>query len=160
GASGDPPADPTTEALGRLLGAPLAGIPGRAAGALRRVELGFDHIAVAVRADAVTELDIGVIADVLLDLLPVVLVVADLLAVRADRQQSPQLAHADDRLLQLHHAIGEHRLQLDQTHADLHAGAQLLVVERLGDVIVGSRLQPGDDLLLPPPGGQQDDVQG
>src|SRR5206468_1455757 len=51
------------------------------------LELGLDVLRAALRADAVGELRLGVPLDVALDLLPVVLVVADLLAVGADRQQ-------------------------------------------------------------------------
>lgn len=41
---------------------------------------------VAVRADAVAELQLRVSADVAFDLLPVILIVADFFAVRADGQ--------------------------------------------------------------------------
>src|SRR2546430_13053357 len=51
------------------------------------LELGLDVLRAALRADAVGELRLGVPLDVALDLLPVVLVVADLLAVGADRQE-------------------------------------------------------------------------
>src|SRR5260370_25128976 len=43
-----------------------------------------------VGTDAVAEADVGVFAEVFLDALPVVAVVADLLAPRADRQQPPE----------------------------------------------------------------------
>src|SRR5437867_901074 len=78
-----------------------SGLRGRLAGALRRIELGLDDAAVAIGADAVAELHVGMVADVLLDLLPVILVVTDLLAVRANRKQPAQLAHARQRLLEL-----------------------------------------------------------
>jgi len=48
---------------------------------LELLELGFDDVRVAVGTDAVAEGDVGVIFDITLDLLPVVLIVADLLAV-------------------------------------------------------------------------------
>src|SRR2546426_1825770 len=125
----------------------------------RLVELRLDHLAVAVGADAVAELHLRVRGDILLHLLPVVLVVADLLAVGANRKESAQLAHPDQGLLQLGDAGGQDGLQLDDADADLHAGSQLFVVERLGDVVVRARLQAGDHVLLPAARGQEDDVQ-
>src|SRR5947209_8349711 len=59
------------------------------------------HFRVALRADAVAELGLGVLADVRLDLLPVVLVVADLLAVGADRQEAAELLDAGERRLEI-----------------------------------------------------------
>src|SRR6184192_2213716 len=48
---------------------------------------------VARRADAVAELRLRMVGDIPLDLLPVLIVAADPLAVAADRQQSVQLLH-------------------------------------------------------------------
>ena len=86
-------------------------------------------------------------ADELLDLQPVVMVVADALAVRADRQQTAQLAHVRERLLQFGDARAEHLLETDDTAADADAGAQLVPVERLGDVVVSAALEPGDNAI-------------
>src|SRR5439155_263902 len=122
--------------------------------------LRLDHLVVAVRTDAVAELHVGVRGHVLLDLLPVVAVVANLLAVRADRQQAAQLPDAGQGLFQLGDAGRQHGLQFDDADADLHAGLELLMVERLGDVVVRAGLQTGDDVLLAAARGQKDDVQG
>jgi hypothetical protein len=62
-------------------------------GDIRRFEyfqLGFDVQVVTVRANTVTELGTGMFGDVVLNRLPVVLIVANVLAVRADRQQPLQ----------------------------------------------------------------------
>src|SRR2546430_2346329 len=71
------------------------------------LELGLDVLRAALRADAVGELRLGVPLDVALDLLPVVLVVADLLAVGADRQGAVEQLHAGERGLELFHPGGE-----------------------------------------------------
>ncbi len=69
------------------------------------------------------ELGVGVTLDVGLDLLPVVLVVADLLAVRADREEPLELLHPRQGLLELSHPIRERRLELQHAEADLDARA-------------------------------------
>src|SRR5206468_10827364 len=78
-------------------------------------------------------------------LLPVVLVVPHLLAVRADG---------------LAHAARQEVLELDHSYADLEAGPQLVVIERLGDVIVRTGPQTRHDVLPPIFPGQEDDVDG
>src|SRR6185436_17699408 len=57
------------------------------------------HRGVARRTDAVAELRIGVLRDVALNLLPVLIVAADALAVAADRQQPVELLDAGQRNL-------------------------------------------------------------
>ena len=66
---------------------------------------------VARRTDAVAELRVGVLRDVSLDLLPVLIVAADALAVAADRQQPVQLLDVDQRRLQLGDALRQLLLQ-------------------------------------------------
>src|SRR3989338_5695661 len=63
------------------------------------LELARHHRAAAVRADAVAEGGVGVLADVALQLFPRVLVVADLLAVGADRQHALQARDLGQRPL-------------------------------------------------------------
>src|SRR5687767_12308444 len=70
-----------------------------------RVELGLDLPLEARRTDAVAESRVGVLRDVLLDALPVVLVVAYALAVRADREDGAQRPHFGERGLQLAHEL-------------------------------------------------------
>src|SRR5262249_60599465 len=64
------------------------------------VELRGDRV-VARRTDAVAELRLGVIRDVAFDLLPVLVVAADPLAVTANREQPAKLFHVRERFLQL-----------------------------------------------------------
>src|SRR5438034_10106351 len=71
------------------------------------LELGLDVLRAALRADAVGELRLGVPLDVALDLLPVVLLVVDLLAVGADRQKTVAQLHTDKCILELFHPVGE-----------------------------------------------------
>src|SRR6266404_2742980 len=61
---------------------------------------------VAGGADAVAELRLGVVGDVAFDLLPVLIVPANALAVAADRQQPMELLHIRQRLLQFADAFG------------------------------------------------------
>jgi hypothetical protein len=86
-------------------------------------ELGLDDRLVAVGADAVAERGLGVLPDVGLDLLPVVAVVAHLLAVGADRQQAAQLLDVRHCPLEIADTIGEEFLQLHHPYADLEAPA-------------------------------------
>src|SRR5437763_1378213 len=79
----------------------------------------------------------GVLAQVLLDPLPVVAVAADLLAPGAHRQHAAQLLDLRQRLLQLPDALGQLPLQVERPLGDAEAGGQLGVVERLGQVVVG-----------------------
>src|SRR5438876_778830 len=111
------------------------------------LELGLDVLRAAVRADAVGELRLGVPLDVALDLLPVVLVVADLLAVGADRQEPVEQLHAGERGLELFHPVGEGRLELEQSLADADPRVQLIPLEGLDDVVVGARREARHDVL-------------
>src|SRR5262245_15881569 len=54
------------------------------------LQLGGHFLVPAVRADAVAEVDVGAAGEVFIDLLPVVVVVADLLAVGADGEQQAE----------------------------------------------------------------------
>src|SRR2546427_1341716 len=100
------------------------------------------HCRITGRADTMTELRVGVFGDVALQLLPVLIVAADALAVRTDRQESAQLLDVGQGGLQLFNSFGEAFLQRQDADADLHARAQLLGVERLGDVVVGAGVEP------------------
>src|SRR5436190_12016429 len=78
------------------------------------------YFAVTRRADAVAELRVGVLGDVLFDLLPVLVVAADPLAVAADRQEPVQRLDVGQRLLQLGDPLIESILQRQDPHADVH----------------------------------------
>ena len=59
-----------------------------------------------------------------------------------------------ERFLQLVDALRQLDLELDHTHADIHPRPQLVLVERLGDVVVGAGGQTADDVHLLVFGGQ------
>src|SRR6266851_8476633 len=103
--------------------------------ALSDLQVRFDLFR-AVRADAMAEADVGVNGYVAFHAVPVVLIVANFLAIAADGQQTVQLVHAKEGILQLGNPGGQRRLQLYHPAADLHAGAEFLRVERLGDIII------------------------
>jgi len=65
------------------------------------LELRFDDILKTGRTDVVAEHRVRMVRDVGFDRLPVVLIVADALAVHADRQYFLQLLHFGERALQL-----------------------------------------------------------
>ena len=67
-----------------------------------------------------------VLADVAFHLLPVVLVGADFLALRADGQKSLELLDICQGLLQFPHVLGEAGLQFHHAHPHSHAGTQFL----------------------------------
>ena len=92
------------------------------------------------------ELRLGVIADVTFDLLPVIGIGADTLAVAADRQQAAKVLHVRHHLLQVGDAFGQPLLQGEHPRPDVHPGAQLVRVERLGQVVVGACVQAGDQV--------------
>ena len=79
-----------------------------------------------VRADAVAEGHVRVLADVFLDPVPVVRVVANRFAVRANRQQSGELSDVPERRLQLADLIGESFLQVEDARAGVQPRAKLV----------------------------------
>src|SRR5581483_734696 len=89
-AAGGSPRGGSGRARGRLLLLNPGFVP------RHRVELGRDRF-VAARTDAVAELRIGMFGDVAFDLLPVLIVAANPLAVAADRQQAAQLLDVGQR---------------------------------------------------------------
>ena len=83
------------------------------------IELRFDDALKAVGTNAVAELRLGMRADVGFHLLPVIVVVADLLAVSADRQQAMELLDARQRAGQLLNLLLQLALQFHDAHAHL-----------------------------------------
>ena len=79
---------------------PIAAIAAFSSAILRTLELRFEDRAVAVGTDAVAQLRLGVMGNVGLDSLPVILIVANALAVHANRQYLPQLGQFSQRRLQ------------------------------------------------------------
>src|SRR5271154_1378273 len=68
------------------------------------------------------------------------------------------LVHVGNGLRQSRDALGQARLQLDNATAGPDTGPQLFAVERLGDVVIGAAVEPGDHVLFPGSGGEKDDV--
>src|SRR4051812_13559105 len=98
----------------------------------------------AARADAVGEHRVRALRDVLFDRDPLLLGLADVLAVGADREQALQLLHFG--------------LEAEDPLGDAQASAQLLRVDRLGNEIVGARFERLEVPLLSAPPGYYEDV--
>ena len=94
------------------------------------------------------EVGAGLSVDVFFDLMPVVFVVADALAIHANGNQFLQLADIGERLLQIDHFFGEGPLQLHHALAHLEAGAEFIGVKRLDDVVVRPGVQTGGNFFL------------
>src|SRR5262249_9820808 len=104
---------PTRDARPRAGGSNSGGVGQRGAAA-ERLDLRLDDSAVTARTDAVAELCVGMCGQVVFDLGPVIVIVADALAVTANGQQTLQLLDVDQRLLQVADAVGEVLLQAEQ----------------------------------------------
>ena len=117
--------------------------------------LRFHDCFVTAGADGMAELRLGMIHHVGLDLLPIVAVIPDLLAIAADRQQSGELLHALERALELHNVLGEGTLQSDHLGADPHARQQFGPVERLHHIIIRACPQAFDHIGLGIARGEQ-----
>src|SRR5262249_41727495 len=118
----------------------------------------FGNRLVAARTDAVCELRVAVLHEVAIDLLPVVLVGADALAVRADPQEAAPLLHLRKRRLQLLHAGREAVLERQDARADAEARQKLAAMERFHEVVVGARFEPGHYVLTIVAAGQQNQI--
>ena len=97
--------------------------------------------------------------DVCFDPMPVVLVVADSLAVGADREQSLQLLHLSERLLQVLDALRQAALKGQDTLANAKTRPEFLAIERLGHEVVGPTFEPGYDVVRLSLGSQQHEVR-
>ena len=71
-----------------------------------------------------------------------------------------KLLDARQGVFQLLDALRQAALQLHDAPAHLQPRAQFIAVKRLRDVIVGSGLQPLNNVLAAAEGGQQDDIDG
>ena len=100
----------------------------------------------AFRADAVAEGHVGVLADVFLDAVPVVRVVANRFAIRTNRQQSCELANVAERRFELADLIGE-PLPADRGCAHPHSAARAArrASIRLDEIFVGACVEPFDE---------------
>src|SRR5271157_3864207 len=120
---------------------------------VQTIEFGLDESRVAFRTNPMAELGSGMVADVSFDLLPVIPIVANLLTVGTDGQQSLQRLDTRKGLFQFPDALRQGPLQFQDTDSHLHARAKLLTVEGLRDVVIGSGLKAGDLVFLSSPGG-------
>src|SRR5260370_28730991 len=111
-----------------------------------------------VGTDAVAEADVGVFAEVFLDALPVVAVVAVILAPAADRQQPLEVAVAAAGGLQLPDALGKAGMEFDHAAGGANPSLEFGRLDGLGQILVGAALQAGDDVLQAAAAGQHDQV--
>src|SRR5438105_1184980 len=77
---------------------------------------------------------------------------------RADRQKVLQYVFVHESILERDKFSAKGGWQIQDTLSYSHAGAEFFRIERLGDVIVRSRVQTGNDVSHGIPGGQQNNV--
>src|SRR5262245_50795311 len=99
---------------------------------------------------------LGVCGQVRLELLPIVLVVANALAPGAHWNKALQLLDPAECFFELTDAFSQRRLQLDDAAADSQPRPQLLGIERLRDIIVRPTLQACDKAFCRAQSRQQD----
>src|SRR5256712_13924644 len=121
-------------------------------------EFGLDERFVAIWADGMAESGLRMLADIGIDLLPIVCVVADFLAVHANREQSLELFHARQGILQFPDACHKVPLQFHDARSHPHSGQQFLRIERLGHIVVRSGLEAADEIVLVPSACDQNEV--
>lgn len=85
-----------------------------------------------------TELRFRMVADVSFNLLPVVPVVPNFLAVGTNGQQPLKRFDAGKRLLQFPDALRQGALKFQDADAHLHPGAKFFTVKRFRDVVVSA----------------------
>jgi len=112
----------------------------------------------AVRANLLVIAGLTMSAEVILHLVPVLHVVSMSLTGRADGQKVLQYAFVHEGILERDKFSAKGGLQIQDALSYSHAGAKLFRIERLGDVIVRSRVQTGNDVSHAIPGGQQNNV--
>src|SRR2546422_1050358 len=123
-------------------------------------EFGLDERFVAIWADGMAESGLRMLADIGIDLLPIVCVVADFLAVHANREQSLELFHARQGILQFPDACHKVPLQFHDARSHPHSGQQFLRIERLGHIVVRSGLEALNDVRFGVSRGQEDEICG
>ena len=126
---------------------------------LEGLEFGFDLGFVAFGTDAVAECHVSAGFDIAFDLLPVILVVAYLFAVGADRQKPLQVLLAFDRCLQGAHSVRQRNLQVENAFAYLDSGLHFFAVEGFVEIIIGASLQCFGNIVFGVAGREYDDVE-
>jgi hypothetical protein len=94
------------------------------------------------------------------NLLPEIFVVANLLAIRTNGDQSLQLLNLRQGLFQLLDTGRQTSLQLDDARANPQPCAQFSPVKRLCEVIVSTSFRPLNNVFLPASESQQDQIDG
>ena len=92
------------------------------------------------------ELRVGVLRDVFFDPMPVIGVVANRLAVGADRQKAGKHPDVFQRDFELEDLVRQPLLQVQDARSRIEAGAELLRVDRLDEVFIGTGVQAGDEI--------------
>lgn len=100
-----------------------------------------------MRADAMTELHIGMRHNVFFDLEPEILIVPNTLAVRTNRDQAAKLFHLLKRPFQIGDSCGELRLQVNHTKSYPNTGEEFCRIKWFDDIIVGAGIQSSDHIL-------------
>jgi hypothetical protein len=121
---------------------------------VQTIEFRLYKLGIAFRTYSVAKLGGGMFADVSFNLLPVIPIITDFLAIRTDGQQSLKRLDAGNSRFQFTDALGQSLLKLQDANSSLYPGAQLLAIEGLGNVIVGAGVKALDLVFLPPPRGQ------
>src|ERR1051325_7127020 len=97
-----------------------------------------------IRADSVRKGRFRPLADIAFDLLPAIMIVANLLAITANGEEALQLSYL--------------RLEIGDPSRDLQAGRQLIHVDRLGKEVVRAGFHAFEIMFLSGPGRQHDDI--
>ena len=126
---------------------------------LEGLEFGFDLGFVAFGTDAVAECHVSAGFDIAFDPLPVILVVAYLFAVGADRQKPLQVLLAFDRCLQGAHSVRQRNLQVENAFAYLDSGLHFFAVEGFVEIIIGASLQCFGNIVFGVAAREHDDVR-
>lgn len=102
------------------------------------LQFGPRELLEAVRGNAIAQPGFSPFSDVVFELLPILPVVTDLLAVRANREQPPQSLDACQRFFQLGSARNQASLRPDGAYSHLESGTQLFAAKGSS----GSKPQP------------------
>jgi hypothetical protein len=98
--------------------------------------------------------------DIILNLMPVIAVIANLFAISAYRQKPLQSSEVRDHLFKLEDATGKFGFQPHDSLADFQSGAKLIEIERLGYVIIRARLESRQQVFSVVSGCQKNYVSG
>ena len=126
---------------------------------LEGLDFGFDLGFVAFGTDAVAKCHVSAGFDIAFDLLPVILVVAYLFAVGADRHKPLQVLLAFDRCLQGAHSVRQRNMLVENAFAFLDSGLHFFAVEGFVEIIIGASLQCFGNIVYGVVGREYDGVE-